>query len=131
MREIILTQGKVALVDDKDYDQVSQFKWYASRERNSWYAVRKICVDGKRHNCRMHRFILGLLGKELFDHINSDGLDNRRKNLRACTASQNQQNRRLQRGTSKYKGVCSDKRKWRASIMVNSVAHYLGLHNTH
>lgn len=105
MREILLTQGWVALVSDEDYERVAPFNWHASLESRGtkWYAVRKITIypDGKkifkvqRAKIRMHRFILGLpIGLLddsglVVDHINHDSLDNRRENLRAITQVEN------------------------------------------
>ena len=85
---ITLSQGKVALVSVQDFEKVNRFKWCASNEskgRRKWYAVRGIWLNQKSARIRMHRFILGL-GSGLEDarivnHINDDGLDNRRENL--------------------------------------------------
>jgi hypothetical protein len=60
MKTIPLTQGKVALVDDEDYPELSKFRWCAVRHRNTWYAVRGESADGRRLTVRMHRQILGL-----------------------------------------------------------------------
>jgi hypothetical protein len=138
MKEIPLTQGKVALVDDSDFALLSVFRWRAVRVRSGvsekWYAVRSVKVAGEpnRRQARryLHREILGLLermGLEV-DHLNGDGLDNRRSNLRCATAAQNQHNQRKTRGGSSYKGVHfhQRKRKWRAVIYRNSAQHFLG-----
>lgn len=109
MKEIELTQGCKAIVDDEDYELVSKFKWYPRRQNDVFYATRN---NTKREIIKvrnMHRLILGMDSKSTkqVDHINGDGLDNRRKNLRVCSPSQNQCNypgRKLKR-ISKYKGV--------------------------
>ena len=77
MKEIQLTQGKVALVDDEDYERVNQFKWHAHRNGNTVYAKRNIAINGKWKIQLMHRFIMGdTLGKSQIDHIDGDGCHN-------------------------------------------------------
>ncbi|MBA7712065.1 hypothetical protein ES703_121034 [subsurface metagenome] len=128
MREIILTQGKVAIVDDEDFEYLSQFKWHAVIVGHNWYANRGIkTLDGYK-NQRMQWDILG----KNTDHKNGDGLDNRRDNLRICTKAQNNRNqRRVPTELTPYKGA---KRKiyryrimWEAQIKVNARPVYLGL----
>jgi len=118
MREIPLTQGKVAIVDDEDFEELSKYKWHASRGRHTFYAIRTLGKHPHMQTIHMHREILKPPLLLLCDHINHDGLDNRRCNLRICTYSQNLWNQRLQGGTSVYKGVYFDKRrnKWQAYI---------------
>lgn len=99
MREIPLTQGKVALIDDEDYEELSQYKWTAHhRAKNTWYAVRYVGkrVDGKRVgvHIQMHRVITNCPDGLVVDHINHNGLDNRKENLRTVTAAVNAGNRR-------------------------------------
>ena len=131
-KEIPLTQGKVAIVDDKDYPIINSFKWSAavrySAKSERCYAVRSV---GKKV-ILMHRLILGITSELQCDHINGDGLDNRRSNLRIATNTQNQMNRQKQpRCTSQFKGVCWDKsrKKWVALIMVNQKHIHLGRYN--
>lgn len=125
MKKIPLTQGKFALVDDEDFERINNFKWYANKSytTNTWYAERTPIVNGKKINLRMHREILGITKKQIYvDHIDHDGLNNQKLNLRKCTASQNQANGSSARtSTSKYLGVSWDKSrgKWRASITKN------------
>jgi len=116
MKEIPLTQGHVALVDDRDYARVSKHHW-SFEDRGKYGGYAKGSVNGKM--VRMHRFILGLpSGKGFVDH-KRDGLDNRRSNLRVATKRQNAQHRRkLTIGTSKYKGASLHNGKWRMQIMV-------------
>lgn len=132
MKQIPLTQGKFAIVDDEDYEWLNQWKWYARKHRNTFYAIRNTNQQSsERKHVRMHRLILGLRkgdGKTS-DHKNGNGLDNRRKNLRICTKSQNSQNRLpLKNTSSKFKGVYWDKKGkiWRAGIQKNSKRIYLG-----
>ena len=128
MKKILLTHNKTAIIDDEDYPLVSQYKWYASRGRNTWYAQTSI----KGTTVLMHRLILGLvLGDKIqTDHINHNGLNNCRKNIRKCTHTQNHRNRQPnKKGTSIYKGICWDinKKKWRSQLTIFNCNHYLGL----
>lgn len=126
MKEIKLTQGKTALVDDSDYDYLNQWKWYAQKDRYTYYAVRR---DGKRR-MKMHRVILGLgYDSNLFpDHIDHNGLNNQRSNLRIATRSQNAANRSsIRTAVSKYKGVAPMRKRWQAHIVKDGVQKYIGL----
>ena len=119
MREIVLTQGKVALVDDDDFIIVSPYTWHAARKDDLWYARTRI---GKISTF-MHRLILGITRGIVVDHINRDGLDNRRANIRACRQAENARNCWGQKET---KGVYPYMGKWRAQITVNRKQIYLG-----
>lgn len=105
--EIDLTQGKVALVDRADLDKVLPWKWVAHFERGRWYAYAGVTVGPyKSKLLRMHRLILDPPDGMDVDHINHDGLDNRRFNIRTATRSQNLANRDTStRRKSRYKGV--------------------------
>jgi len=122
--EIELTQGKVAMVDDEDFEWLTQWKWCAHNTNGYWYAK-----SGAKPSIRMHQLLLDPpLGYQC-DHINNDGLDNRRVNLRLCTSSQNQQNRKPQSGgTSKFKGVhwYKNYKRWMAGIQINQERIFLG-----
>ncbi len=104
MGEIVLPSGDIVLVDDADMPRVSQYNWYKVG-RNIPYAATKA---GKRY-IWMHRLIAHPQEDEQVDHINHNGLDNRRENLRAVSAHQNRMNARKQHRktpcTSKYLGV--------------------------
>ena len=130
MKEIPLTQGKVALVDDDDFEWLSQFKWYAVKFGRTFYAVRQAPrVNGKQRTIWMHREVLGLKpGDPRVDHRDGDGLNNQRMNLREATHRQNMMNSRGRSGSSRFKGVDWDKRakKWRARISVNGKKKHLG-----
>src|SRR4030095_8449683 len=120
MKKIPLTQGKVAIVDERDNEWLSRFNWHALRSRNHYYAVRSVRRDnGKIHNILMHREILNPPSGYETDHVNGDGLDNRRANLRIATHRQNQANSGMSaNNTSGVKGCYWDKptKKWRAQI---------------
>ena len=124
-KEIPLTQGKVALVDTEDYDYLNQWKWFTFKCRNTNYATRK--YQGKM--LLMHRYIMKPSFDMQIDHINMDGLDNRRDNLRICYHVQNLMNTKKHfDNTSGYKGVCYHKlkRKWVVRINVNKKQIHLG-----
>ena len=121
---IPLTQGRFAIVDADDYDQLSQYKWYAIKTPKTYYAAR----SSKRKNIRMHRLITSAPKGLFVDHIKHNGLDNRKTNLRLCTRRQNNRNRRPCNKTSKYKGVCWNKhaKKFMASISIDGKNKTLG-----
>jgi hypothetical protein len=125
-KEIQLTQGKVAIVDDDAHEWLSQFKWRYS----DGYAIRWERQQVGRKQILMHRVILDAPKGWLVDHIDADKLNNQRSNLRLATVAQNQHNQKIRAGgTSKFKGVDWQKtgRKWRAKIYVNTRQIYLGL----
>lgn len=132
MKTIPLTQGKVALVDDEDYERLNAFKWYAKKDRYTFYASRMPpnCLgvhDGKQNLILMHREVLRTSGN--VDHKNGNGLDNQKDNLRPATNRQNQHNKRKQIGaSSSFKGVGWNKRgqRWVARIMLAGVSQFLG-----
>ncbi|KKM14674.1 hypothetical protein LCGC14_1703720, partial [marine sediment metagenome] len=103
MKRIPLTQGKFAIVDDDIFDYLSQWKWYAQKDRNTFYALRNVVVKGKAKTIRMHRQILNSKKGQQTDHLNGNGLDNRRCNLRICTRSQQAMNTKKRRNcTSRF-----------------------------
>lgn len=130
MKEIKLTQGLKAQVDDEDFERLNQYKWYAHKSRNVYYARRMSpTINGKRHIINMHHEILGKPPVGLVsDHIDGDGLKNLRSNLRIVTNRQNCQNRKHTTKTSRYPGVCWGKqnKKWHAQIYINGNFKKLG-----
>jgi hypothetical protein len=132
MKEIKLTQNKVALVDDEDYEWLNSFKWQAQRGRYTYYAIRTDCSGDRPRTVRMHRLILGEPGGDI-DHINGHGFDNQRRNMRVSTDPENMWNRRKNRGCSSiYKGVSWNKgrNRWQAQIGYMGALKYLGLFDT-
>jgi hypothetical protein len=131
MKEIPLSQGLVALVDADDFDRVMAFKWSTREHRNTFYAQRNVRKpDGRSTTQQLHSF---LTGWPLVDHIDGDGLNNRRSNLRPATHIQNLQNqRRRSNNTSGHKGVSWDapRGKWLARIQVDGARRYLGIFDT-
>ncbi|MCK5610847.1 HNH endonuclease [Candidatus Pacearchaeota archaeon] len=127
--KIPLTQGKHALIDESDREIVEKRTWFAVKHINNFYASTNIKKGGRLTTIYMHRFITGDIEGMQVDHLNRDGLDNRRGNLRICTSSQNNANRKPLKGkTSKYKGVHWDKRmkKWRARMNPKPKIIHLG-----
>ena len=136
MKEIPLSNGMIALVDDEDYELVSQYTWTAwkpSRSR-TWYAVSGLNRGRGANVVLLHRFIMRPKEDEQVDHISGEGLDNRRiTNLRIVTPAQQTYNRLPQKGKlySDYKGVtwCKSSEKWKAQIMKYGKNYALGYFN--
>lgn len=132
MKTIPLTRGHVALVDDEDFEMLSKWTWCIGQAGTGYYA--KAYNGGGAAAQRfayMHRIIMDLVpgdGVEV-DHINHDGLDNRRRNLRVCSHKENARNVSIGRAnTSGFKGVSWDRsrNKWGASIKVDGRKLHLG-----
>lgn len=134
MKKIPLTQGRCALVDDDDFDRVSKYRWHAWRvpSKNKYYARRSLGKGGgKFPKQRMHRFIMEVTDPLTeVDHINGNGLDNRKENLRLSTKTQNQRNRQgpCKMNKSGYRGVGWSQLHgaWRARVTVNKRQIILG-----
>lgn len=127
MKEIKLTQNKVAIIDDKDYDLISQFKWCAVNYHGCFYAS----TEKYGKTILMHRLILDVQKGTMIDHIDHDGLNNCRNNIRICTPCQNARNSSKSRfKKSKYKGVWFDesdgKKRIRSGIRINGKLINLG-----
>jgi hypothetical protein len=124
MKEIPLNHGYVTLVDDEDVGKVSIGTWRLRRNKNALYAVRSLRKGGHR-TLYLHRFILDPPPHLEVDHINGNGLDNRRANLRLCTHERNCKNISKQaRGRSRFRGVRWDKKisRW----LVSCQGAYIG-----
>lgn len=138
-KDIELSQGKKALVDDDDFEWLDKYYWVARRDRVTTYAVgslsRKpsgvIDVSGRRRRPKgigtigklipMHRFLLNAPDDMEVDHINGDGLDNRRPNLRLVSRAENLQNRRLFRNNKLgHKGISFDSRTGRYVVFIRT-----------
>jgi hypothetical protein len=120
MAEVSLSGGGVALVDDIDLQAVLPYTWHARRADHRTYAYGK--VNGRP--TFMHRLITGELSMAV-DHVNGDGLDNRRANLRLATNGQNRANSRPT-AASGFKGVSRSGNRWRAYGMKHRQQTYLG-----
>lgn len=143
MKKIKLTRGQFALVDDEDYEKFSRFKWIAcwNKYTRSFYAQRssEYKRGRKRDAVMMHRQILGLQLNDprRCDHVNpSRTLDNRKKNLRVCTSSQNAMNRRMRSdNTTGFKGVSRGPKMrkrpgWVSYINAKGKRFHLGIFNS-
>lgn len=125
MKQINLTRGMVALVDDDDYKSLLKYTWYFS---SSGYAASSTWDGKKNVHFTMHRLLLNIKKGIFIDHIDNNKLNNQRSNLRKCTHSQNCMNTYFPKGKSKYKGVAFLKKrnKWVAQITANGKYKYLG-----
>lgn len=125
MKYIELTSGKVAIVDDENYETLKQHNWRFKKG----YAVRLVTKDGKKICLYMHREIMNTPKHLVVDHINLNGLDNRKENLRNCTHQQNSLNKRKhKRNTTGARGVVFCKRlgKFAAQIGFMYKHYHLG-----
>lgn len=124
-KEIKLTKDKVAIVDDGDFEYLSQWKWYEQRG----YA-RRNCYKGGRKNPKpifMHRIIMDCPDNLFIDHSNQNKLDNRKENLRICTSAENRRNSKAaSTNTSGFKGVSAKGSRWQVSITVNKKQIHIG-----
>jgi hypothetical protein len=129
MKEIQLTRGYFTLVDDKDFEFLSQLKWYAAIDKSgNVYAVRNsLKVNKKRKLIYMHRVLLNATDGLLVDHIDGNSLNNSRSNLRMCTNAQNMRNRGRQINNSTgFCGVVRRGDRFIAKIQVHRKDFYLG-----
>jgi len=128
MKTIELTQGEVALVDDEDFEELNQYRWRAHKNGNVFYAERSTRGVKPRTWVSMHRTLMNAPKGMIVDHIDGDGLNNRRSNLRVVTQRQNLQNMHTGK-SSIYPGVSWHKAvgKWQSQIRINGDYKYLGL----
>jgi len=138
VKTIPLTQGKVAVIDDRDYRRLSKYKWCALKHHGGrlWYAVRSKKVKGKTQLIYMHREVFGISKRSEVDHIDGDGLNNQRSNLRTQILGDmlqtiNARKCRTHCGrppTSRFKGISwsKERKKWRAAITAFRVTISLG-----
>jgi hypothetical protein len=121
--EVQLTQGYIALVDDCDYDRVSNYKWFYD------HGYARSCIDNRK--VYLHRFVMNMSDEHSkIDHIDLNKLNCRRENLRICSMYQNNRNKPKQniKCTSIYKGVYfkKDRLKWAAAINIGGKNYFLG-----
>jgi hypothetical protein len=134
-RQIKLSLGQVALVDEEDFERVSKHKWYAwwSADTKSYYAYRTMGPKRARRTWYLHRVILGLEhgDKREGDHINRNTLDCTRSNLRIVSSAQNKWNSGMRRdNTLGFTGVKRSGKKFTAEIKILGKSHYLGTRET-
>ncbi len=131
MKTLQLSQGQVALVDDEDFEALAKFKWHAGWYPSSktYYAKRNVKLDGGRKTTAlMHRELMGAAQGQEVDHINHNGLDNRRENVRLCIRTQNNGNMRKRTGcSSQYKGVvwCKNHELWMVRVKRKLVGYFV------
>jgi hypothetical protein len=129
MKYIKLTQNKRAMVDDEDFDYLNQWKWCISKRGNTFYARRGVRKGGANKSIRMHRQIMDAKNGQEIDHIDRNGLNNTKENLRFVTRSQNIRNTCLRKdNTSGCKGVSLRKKysTWLSHIIIKNKLIHLG-----
>jgi predicted RNA methylase len=135
MKEIVLSNGMVTLVDDVDYEKLKDINWHYKPSRYTGYAYMNIKnADGKKTTRKMHTVIMNTPAGFQIDHKDRDGLNNQRDNLRVATYGQNQANigKQTRLTSSRFKGVGWDahRQKWNAHIKVDQVMKNLGRFST-
>jgi len=139
MKQIPLSKGMATMVDDSDFEYLNQWNWHIQEFSTVRYVIRRVyCEGGRKKTILMHRLILGLTdSSELCDHIDHDGLNNQKSNLRKCERSGNNKNTTSRRGSSsKYLGVGfypdsgSLEKPWKAHIRVDKKLRNLGFFST-
>jgi hypothetical protein len=135
MKRIALSQGAYAVVDDCDYAFLSRWKWTLWKTAGRTYAYRKTPRSTGQKSIYMHAVVAARKGlpTQRVDHVDNDGLNNRRRNLRPSTQSQNGMNRdRPRHNTTGYKGVSltTNSNRFRARITVNGQGRQIGVFDT-
>lgn len=121
-KQIELTQGKFAIVDDEDYEYLNKFKWH-------WKSKNYAARAESRKTVFMHREIMKPPADMLVDHIDGNGLNNQKSNLRVCNKSQNGMNRQNTSGRI-WKGVYPVGKKFVARIQIDGENKYIGTYKT-
>lgn len=124
-----LTKGYTAVIDSNDVHLVEGYNWYAQIKPTMVYARRNEYPNGKLKAIRMHRVIAEAKDGEQVDHVDHDGLNNRKSNLRICTAAENRRNSRISSLNKSGKKGCSwskTKKRWEACIKVDGENVHLG-----
>lgn len=131
---VALGKGKVAVIDAADKVLVEGINWYAALQYKVYYAISASKVGGKRLTPSMHRLIMGEPVGKAIDHIDGDGLNNRRCNLRLASVAENSRNTgKKATNTSGFKGVSwrADRQKWQVHIRTGgrrlSLGHFSDL----
>jgi len=132
MKQIPLTQGQFALVDDEDFERINAHKWHAYRDQHTWYArTNEARCAGKQRTVMMHRLLLRAPPLSKIDHIDGNGLHNWKANLRVVTDRQNAQNLHMARSCS-LPGVSwiASRGRFLSQIHVRQTTHNLGRYLT-
>lgn len=126
-----MNHGHTAIIDNEEYAKVKNYKWYVAKDKNTYYVQAHIVLNDKKTTIKMHRIIMDAKRNQILDHIDGNGLNNQKINLRFCTNSENLRNAKKRNNTSsKYKGVawnCVHK-YWQANIYVNGKLKSLGIY---
>jgi hypothetical protein len=134
MKEIQLTQGQFSRVDDKDFERINKYKWYARKHHTGKYVAARSIRDkltGKVTGVLLHRFIINAPDGVKVDHIDLDTLNNQRSNFRLCNNSQNKANcTAYKTNKSGYKGVYKRGLKWAAQVRVKGSLIHIGVFDT-
>jgi hypothetical protein len=128
---------KIVLIDDEDYERANLYTWhlgYDFKTNNFYVLSQEKGIIKKQKTIRLHRFIMNCPNNKIIDHINRNGLDNRKQNLRICTASENRMNsiKPSHGKTSKYKGVgfYPNLNKYSCRIRINYKLKHIGYFET-
>lgn len=132
MKQIPLTQGYFALIDDTDFKLISKYSWTIHKKAHGvCYAQRTVIKRGKSGSVYMHRSVKRAQKGQIVDHINGNGMDNRRANLRLCSQAANLQRGRIRSSnTSGFRGVSKSNGKWKAQIAHERKNKHLGYFST-
>lgn len=138
MKLLPLTKDKFALVDDDDYYWLSQWNWFAVEIKNTWYARRSkkkgILRSNEKYEIYLHRIVMRCSDIDfVIDHLDKNGLNNQKENLRMCTKSENNKHTSSHKNSSsQYLGVSYDKNrnKWSANLMNNGKRILFKRYNT-
>lgn len=136
MKVIKITQGCRAFIDDEDFEKVSRYRWYLVRPLKSKtlkYAACKKYPDGEKKTLLMHRLILNAPKGRPVDHIDRNGLNNQKSNLRICSIRENNLNCKIHKtNKSGYRGVCWHEQNscYRAYFSLHNKTYHIGLFQT-
>lgn len=131
MIEIPLTQGMTAIIDDQDAELVAGYTWHAAHVHQSFYAQTRVVLNGRPTSLQMHRLIMQPKLGEQVVHVDGNGLNNCRSNMRTCSKGERVPGRRRQRrNRTGFIGVFPHHRKFIACIGVGKKQVYLGLFKT-
>lgn len=140
MKEIQLTRGKSVFVDDEDYEDLAKYKWHTLKGTQTFYAVRwSKNPEGKRVLLLMHRIIMDASPNKFVDHIDGNGLNDCKSNLRLCTQQENNFNKQASSNcSSRFLGVSLSKRTikgktytgWRSTIKAFGKWEHIGYFKT-
>ena len=130
MKKIKLSKGKFALIDDEDFERASKIIWHLQKTRWFEYAANSITVSpNKQSKLYLHRFILNAPKGMVVDHIDGNGLNNQKSNLRLCTNGQNQSCGKKRSAASGFRGVGRSQnrhKKWQVYITHENEKHFIG-----